>query len=268
MQNVVLFDMDGTLTPHRLQMKPDMEDALLRLSKVSKIGIVTGSGFDYVMQQCGSLFKSSKDMSNFLILPCNGTQKYSWSLSEWDSSMWKKDEELNFRKHIGQKSFQSLMFMLIERLYITHMVHGSKIPVAGNFISYRGSLINWCPIGREATQEDRKKFMELDEKESIRARNIEVFNRSALSEEISFSMGGNTSIDVYPKGWDKTYALNYYEKHNHWFIGDRCTMDGGNDKPLYDKIKKVSPNQAFEVKSPKETIKIIDNIIGTLYNDA
>ena len=77
-------------------------------------------------------------------------------------------------------------------------------------------------------------------------------------------MGGNTSIDIYPIGWDKTYALNHYEDYDHWFVGDRCTLPTGNDKPLYDKIKETKPNQAFEVKTTSDTVEIIKDIIKTL----
>lgn len=257
MKSVVLFDMDGTITPARKSIEPKMEEALRNLQTISEVGIVTGSEFEYVMEQCGSFLNSGEDFSNLTILPCNGTQKYIFKDGEWS-----KESSLNMREHLGEKTFRRLMFLLSERMYITHLCNtGWEIPLSGQFISYRDSLINWCPIGRKATDDDRKRFIERDKEHGIRERNLEVFKRGVLKESVEFALGGNTSIDVYPIGWDKTYALNHYEDYDHWFVGDRCTLPMGNDKPLYDKIREIKPDQAFEVKTTNDTLRIINNII-------
>ena len=60
MNRIVLLDMDGTITPPRLPIEKKMEEALLSLSRVAKIGIVTGSNFEYVMQQCKTLFNKNE----------------------------------------------------------------------------------------------------------------------------------------------------------------------------------------------------------------
>jgi phosphomannomutase len=254
--------MDGTLTPPRKPMESSIMSALDKLSAISDVAIVTGSDFDYIMEQCGQYLKSGRSMSNFLLLPCNGTQKYSFVGGEWV-----KDSGLDMRSHVGEGVYQKLLLTLLERLYITQMFHYKKIPASGNFITYRGSLINWCPIGRKATEKDRKIFSAYDKEHGVREKNLKILQEDVSFKDISFSMGGNTSIDIYPVGWDKTYALNYYEGRNHWFVGDRCTVESGNDKPIYDKIKQSHPNQAFEVKKTSDTIKIINRIITELLKD-
>ena len=260
MKNVVLFDMDGTITPARQPLEDKMLKALSDLLTVSEVGIVTGSGFEYVMQQCGSFFNSERDFSQLTLLPCNGTQKYVHR-----EGAWIQESTLNMREHLGEELFRKLMFILSERMYITHLTNASaKLPLMGHFISYRESLINWCPIGRLASDEDRQRFIEIDQERQIREVNIGVLARSSLAEKVCFAMGGNTSIDIYPRGWDKTYALNHYDNYEHWFVGDRCTLPTGNDKPLYDKIKETNPNHAFEVKTTSDTIAIIEDIIATL----
>ena len=101
----------------------------------------------------------------------------------------------------------------------------------------------------------------------MRKKYIEKFNRTSLTKELCFSLGGSTSIDVYPCGWDKTQALNHFKEHDVWFIGDRCTIPEGNDKPLYDKIRETHPDRAYEVKSVDETQAIIENLINTFINE-
>ena len=78
-------------------------------------------------------------------------------------------------------------------------------------------------------------------------------------QDIVCTLGGHTSIDIYPKGRDKTYALRHlgcYDKI--YFVGDKC--DGlGNDKNIYDALQ--ADNRSFMTTGPKETINIIRNLI-------
>ena len=67
-------------------------------------------------------------------------------------------------------------------------------------------------------------------------------------------MGGDTSFDIYPTGWDKTYALKYFENRTCWFVGDRCSP-GGNDYEIYELLKKS--NRAFQTSNPIQTGWII-----------
>ena len=52
MKKIVLFDMDGTLTPPRKRMENNVLNSLGRLQKSGfEIGIVTGSDMNYLLQQ-------------------------------------------------------------------------------------------------------------------------------------------------------------------------------------------------------------------------
>ena len=64
--------------------------------------------------------------------------------------------------------------------------------------------------------------------------------------------GGQISIDVYPKGWNKTYCLQFLESEGYeeiHFFGDRVT-EGGNDYELYEHPKTIG----HVVKDPQDTI--------------
>ena len=267
MHKIVLFDMDGTLTPPRKPITKEIEDSLIALSKLTKVGIVTGSNYDYVKQQCRTLFKRTDDFSNFFILPCNGTQMYVWDQKEWETGSWKKVFGLNMREHLGEELFRKLNFLLLEKMYTTHMTNPYKFPVTGHFISYRESLINWCPSGRSATNQDREEFIKYDKETNLRKECLNRFNRTEFVKDLCFSLGGSTSIDVYPCGWDKTYALNHFKNHEYWFIGDRCTDPHGNDRSIYEEVKKINPDRAYEVKSVDDTNEIINKLINTFLNE-
>jgi phosphomannomutase len=264
MKNVVLFDMDGTLTPARKEMTQDTLDALLVLLQYADVGIVSGSPFEYIKEQCGLLFNGLNEYSlqDLLILPCNGTQKFSW-----ENERWVQNFSLDMRQHIGEGIYEILIHSLLEKQYICSLLSKSYgYPMTGHHVSYRGSMINWSPVGRNATHTDREKFANADNRHDIRKEALNKFlSAPQLTKNLSFSLGGSTSIDIYPHGWDKTYALNHYsEESSFWFIGDRCLQENGNDKPLYDKVNSIRENTAFQTNGPSQTIQLIKDIITVI----
>ncbi len=152
--------------------------------------------------------------------------------------------------------------MLIEnQLRIKRTLYGKLVPLTGNFIDCRGSMINWCPIGRNATHDDRKKWVELDQQHNIRNNFIDCYFRSPIYESVEVKLGGSTSFDIFPLGWDKTYVLRNFKKEEEvWFVGDKCD-NLGNDKELYDAIKLRSSGESFKTNGPIKTIEIIEKFI-------
>ena len=51
MNNLVLFDVDGTLTEAREPISVKMLKALRELCKYTEIGFLTGSGLEYIKEQ-------------------------------------------------------------------------------------------------------------------------------------------------------------------------------------------------------------------------
>jgi phosphomannomutase len=67
---------------------------------------------------------------------------------------------------------------------------------------------------------------------------------------LTIKLGGDTSFDIFPEGWDKTFCLQHFSDYTHWFVGDRCG-ENGNDKEIYDLLKEK--DKAFETSGPDET---------------
>ena len=76
-KNIVLFDMDGTLTEARGIFKTELLFSLRKLSKHADIGILTGSDLNYVNEQMIKLIKFSELRFVTHLLPCNGTKHYA-----------------------------------------------------------------------------------------------------------------------------------------------------------------------------------------------
>lgn len=255
--NIVLFDMDGTLTEARKKISDDMITSLCALSNHARIGILTGSGIDYVIDQVGDLFETIIDAYAF---PCNGTQVWTNMYGNL-----KKHHEATMIEEIGAESFYKLCRLLIiehERI----VSQNPDMPLTGNFIDNRVSTLNFCPPGRGCNVEQRNKFVELDNKRGIRQKSYQVLqgllNKFGLKDSVDISLGGNTSIDVYPRGWDKTYVMRHFTPSDKFdkvfFVGDRCD-EGGNDKAIYDLLQ--PEGRSFKTTSPENTIEIIHNQI-------
>ena len=98
----------------------------------------------------------------------------------------------------------------------------------GVFLELRTGLLNICPIGRSCSQEERDAFECFDKENNIRANIVSQLEQDFPS--LSFSIGGQISIDVFPKGWNKTYCLQFIQEEYDtiYFFGDKI-IPGGND---------------------------------------
>ena len=255
--------MDGTLSPARQPIIDGMLEALIELSSLSDIGIVTGSGITYIKQQCASIIDNiDKFNSELTLFPCNGTQVYKINSPSSINCIFSE----NMKAQLGEDFNELLLFTLQEQARFVKMVATSNVAsildLSGTFIQYRDSMLNWCPTGRDATPDDRATFITFDKKHKIRERLIEALEiqRMARQWQLDFTIGGSTSIDIYPSGWDKTFVLRHVNvSKGAYFIGDRC-REGGNDKTLYEKINKEFGDTAYETTSPENTLQLMDEI--------
>lgn len=253
---LILFDVDGTLTEAREPIDKKVLKALGHLAKVAEIGFLTGSELSYIKEQLWPVFNVPLIKKNCHVLPCNGTE-YMIPVGDEDLQ-FHTISKVNMRGEIGDLAHQQLMRVLC-RLQGEIANKEFRIPLNGHFVQNRGSMVNWCPIGRNAKPPQRKIFEALDKSYRIREKYIEIL-RDMLKEldiELTVKLGGNTSFDIYPPGWDKTFALTHFnsQEWDFWFVGDRCSPDG-NDYEIFTKLKHTG--QAFETSGPAETIDIID----------
>jgi len=257
-KHIVLFDMDGTLTDSREPFNKRLLEPLRDLSHYSELGIVTGSDQDYLFEQMKILIRFSELRYITHLLPCNGTKHYTPPRQLDDT--YRLIYSVNMEEKLGTQCFRQLMMILCSQQET--MCYNDEIPLTGHFISYRESMINWCPIGRNANNVQRQIFKKLDNftTPSLRKKELDKINYKInlrCNDHVIVKLGGDTSFDIYPKGWDKTYALRHFKDHICWFVGDRCGKDG-NDKEIYELLKKE--NRAYQTKNPENTADIIREI--------
>jgi phosphomannomutase len=162
----------------------------------------------------------------------------------------------------------------------------------GTFIEFRNGMLNVSPIGRNCSREERNAYEEFDKGAGVRTTFVKVsslksevyhslsslstiyasalitlllissnhasFVLQVLQEKfadlnLTYSIGGQISFDVFPKGWDKTYCLNYIEEgafDEIHFFGDK-TFEGGNDFEIFTHPRV----KGHTTTSPEDTMK-------------
>ena len=69
------------------------------------------------------------------------------------------------RETIGQQKYNLIINSLLDaNMSLRYTLGAHDLPFSGTFFQYRTSVLNWCPIGRNATLEDRKQWIEYDKK--------------------------------------------------------------------------------------------------------
>jgi phosphomannomutase len=73
-------------------------------------------------------------------------------------------------------------------------------------------MLNICPIGRQCSRAERNAFALYDEEHKVRKTMIEALRKEFNDIDLTYSIGGQISFDVFPNGWDKTYCLRHVTK--------------------------------------------------------
>ena len=74
---------------------------------------------------------------------------------------------------------------------------------------------------------------------------------------LDVAIGGRTSLDIYPVGWSKVYALKHLTEYGKIaFVGDSCD-EGGNDRSLYKADSLIENFLGLKTSGPEETLDLI-----------
>ena len=101
--------------------------------------------------------------------------------------------------------------------------------------------------------------MKIDKESNLRTRVLTelrtILKLRGMLKDVTIKLGGDTSFDIYPAGWDKTYGLKHFSGWDVWFVGDRCDIDG-NDFEIYQ----ACLGQSYVSSGPEHTLEIISCI--------
>ena len=224
--NKFIFDVDGTLTPSRQVIDPEFKDFFKTFIIENKVWLVTGSDYAKTVEQLGADICESV----VTVYNCSGNDTYF------------KGKRVNCKKFEAPKELYDWMHGWLQT---------SSFPLrTGNHIEERMGTINFSIVGRNCTLKERKLYVKHDlenrERESI------AFQINLEFPNITATVGGETGIDIYAKGADKSQILQDFDKNDKiYFFGDRMEP-GGNDWPL---AAKLNNQRCYNVKDWRDTME-------------
>ena len=254
MDRIFIFDVDGTLTPSRQPMTKEFQKFFSEWVKKNKFYLVTGSDLPKLQEQMCYF-----DIEAERIFTCCGNE------------MWKPDPSI---VNVSAEQIYRKRFKPPETLmtYLGEQLRFSDYPVrAGNHIEDRGTLLNFSIVGRNCSLVQRKDYNEYD---------TQVGERETISKyireqwrDLDAVIGGQISIDIYPKGRDKSQILEkiyeeinsdshtktYADTFEYVFIGDGID-NKGNDYPLAELMNTKENCSSYHTEGPEHTKQILESL--------
>ncbi len=226
-----IFDVDGTLTPSRGRIDDNFSKFFFDFCTLNKVYLVTGSDREKTIEQVGNvIYGMCKRVYN-----CSGSDVYVGSR--------------NIYKHIWT-------LPKLARQFLEQCLEEEDFNIrTGNHIEERPGMVNYSLVGRNATMQDRKAFVEWEARNNSRRCTANAFN--IMFPELQATIGGETGIDIGPKGSDKSQILRDFNKEDKIvFFGD-AIFKGGNDLSLAKAIANKELGMFYKVTEWKETWEIL-----------
>ena len=247
MDRIFIFDVDGTLTPSRQPMTEEFQKFFKQWIKKNKFYLVTGSDLPKLQEQM-----CMYDIEAEGIFTCCGNQFW---LPNPSVPIQSADLIYDNKFKVPRKLNKLLGTILSNSIY-PHRY--------GNHVEDRGSMVNFSIVGRDCNQEQREKYYKWDTEKGERK-----IIAQAVKEkfpDLDAVIGGQISIDIYPKGNDKSQVLNVIEQERlvppseYIFIGDGIE-NYGNDYPLAELMDNTEICDWYHTKGWEHTKEILENLI-------
>lgn len=240
-KKLVIFDLDGTLTPPKQDMKPSMAMLLADLTKHVKVAVISGGGFArFQTQFLKSLPHDTAGLGNLYLMPTSGTRFFVWQ-GDW-TEKYKEEFSESEKKQILEALQKTFSQCQLER----------PAQIYGSLIEDRGSQITFSGLGQSAPLELKMKWDPTHEK---RQKIVDILQPKI--PRFDARIGGTTSIDITRRGMNKAYGIHKLEQYlgipltDMVFVGD-ALFYGGNDYPV-----KATGIDCVEVKDSEETERLI-----------
>lgn len=254
-KKLVVFDIDGTLTPSKAPADKEMIGLLLNLLDKKLVAIIGGGKYSLFKEQLvDQLPSQDKLLERLFLFPTNSTAFYRFNDS-WHEVYSHKltEEEKGEIKKAFDETFSEVDYQHPQKTY-------------GPIIEDRDTQITFSALGQEiVAMLGEEMGVKLKEEWNKKYDDLRKRMREILQEklpEFEVRTGGLTSIDVTRKGIDKAYGVRQIAEHlgvkidDMLFVGD-AIFPGGNDyAALQTGIDYV------KVENPTATKELIRTLIS------
>ena len=229
--NKFIFDVDGTLTPSRQEIDSDFAVFFSNFCAENDVYLVTGSDKEKTIEQIGEeIYSLAKRAYN-----CSGSDV-------WQGETHIRSDKWRIPVHV--------------KSWLEDKLEESKFELrTGLHIEARPGMVNFSVVGRKATPEQRQQYVKYDTKYNERVNIAALFNLEF--PELKAVVGGETGIDIFPKGYDKSQIIRDFDPTDTLhFFGDAMEPTG-NDYPLKKVIIDNDLGMCYNVNSWKDTRELL-----------
>lgn len=247
-KKVIIFDLDGTLSKSKSSLDETMASLILELLRVRYVAVVSGGAFQQFKMQFLSKLPKKANLQNLFLFPTSSASGYYY---ESRTHRFFKAYSHPLSKRDAKRVIDSFQTVFKEIGYV------QPKETFGPVMENRKSQVTFSALGQQAPLRLKQRW---DPKQKKRLR-----IRKALKKylpEFEISIGGTTSIDVTPKGVNKTLCVKKLRerlgvsKRQMLYVGD-ALFRGGNDY-----IMRSANINCIPVSNPEDTKKLIQRIIN------
>lgn len=261
-KNLIVFDLDDTLTESKQLMSMDIARALADLGDTFDIAIISGCNWQQMEKQVvSSIVFANATLDSFYFLPTSGAALAVLNDPVALNPTFIYRDKLNLREKCSALTSFNLACNLYKKNGGDFLVRKEDEQVKwGEIFEDRGSQVTISMLGQAAPLEAKKEWNKVYGNKRYE---IAESMRAFLLTGLTASVGGSTSIDVTRSETNKAYGIRKLSEHikvslnRILFVGDKL-QPGGNDYS----VKKLGIT-CIEVTGPDQTLALLKE-----WNDA
>ena len=256
-KDLIVFDMDGTLTPTKAPMDRGMAALMRQLLTVKRVAVIGGGKYGLFREQLLTpLDIPAHLLGRLFLFPTTATSFYRYR-SGWKNvyALALSGKERGKIKKIMREVLKEIEYRQPEKTY-------------GAVIEDRGTQITFSALGQNVVKIlGKERGIALKDRWLRENRGIKMKIARLLARrlpEFEVRAAGYTSIDVTRKGIDKAYGLKQITTHtgiaikDMLFVGD-AIFPGGNDYAVVRTGVDYIP-----VQGPAQTKHIIRTVLKNM----
>jgi len=254
-KQLIVFDLDGTLTKTKSNLEPDMSRALTALLKKKQVAVIGGGTYKQFKRQFVAELNCPPALLHGLSLfPTTANAFFRYEHG------WKNIYSFELSKRDRASIKKAFRDVLREIKYIPPK------KIYGRIIDDRKTQITFSALGQDVVATLGTRGVRLKEKWTRENTPLKFKIAKMVQKrlpKLEVHAAGYMSIDVTRKGIDKAYGIRQIRDHLHvpiremLFVGD-AIFPGGNDyQALQTGVDYV------KVKGPEEAKKLIRFLVST-----
>lgn len=243
---VLIFDLDGTLTESKSAMTLEMGILVAQLIEKVPVAVMSGGALIQFQRQFLPALPAYTKLERLYLFPTSAAQCY-----EFKNGAWHEVYNIKFTQEERAQIHLALNLALKETGMDTPPEH-----VWGERIEDRGAQITFSALGQQAPYAE-KKMWDVDRKK----REPLAVALIRMLPDFNVAINASSSIDITRKGVTKSYGIEQLSKklnipvEKMLYVGDGL-FPGGNDYIVIQTGIPVNP-----VSSPEDTANIISSFL-------